>query len=859
MLTSFLIALVSFCRSYAKQMAGGFLLLTLLLGWFVSTHIKINTDIDQLMGDGLAWRNNEKDLAQAFPQNSDRLVIVVDGASADTTEHAATLLASELLKQKELFKTVKRPDAIPFFRKNGFLFLSEEKLSDHLDNMVKAQPMLGSLAKDPTLRGLFSTLALTVDGVVRGEATYEQIEPALLAITKTLKDNLSTHTSYLAWQSLMSDAKPSLRDTRKYIITQPELDFSALSPGKKASKAIRALVAKHELTKENGFSVRLTGSVALNDEEFASVADGTGMATILAFVLVMTLLFLALKSARLIVPIILTLLSGLIATTAFAMATIGSLNLISVAFAVMFVGIAVDFGIQFSVRFREAMHTEKNAREAIEYTAKTIAGPLAFAAAATILGFMAFIPTDYRGVSELGIIAAAGMAIAFILNLTLLPALLTLFKPQAEPEAIAYSWAKPIDSFLQKNRKRLQIITVIIAVLGTGIASQARFDFDPLNLKDPETESVSTLFDIMKDPEASPYTIEILAPDLKEAQALAAQIEKRPEVSHTITLASFVPDNQEQKLALIEDAAFLLEPSLNPPSVRMHPSDEDVYLAMRSTINKLRDMGIDKPATTPLVDLLTEIMKKRDHKLVLKLDTALLSGMKSTLNQLKDLIKAEPISDNSLSDDLRNDWIAKDGRAKIVVYPNGDARDHNILIKFTAAVREIAPNASGAPISIQESGKTVRNAFIQAGIFALIAVALLGFIVLRRPMDVLRLILPLILAGILTLATMVIINLPLNFANVIALPLLLSLGVTYAIYFITYCKNGNEGILHSAMARAVLFSAGTTLVAFGSLSLSSHLGTSGMGELLTIALVYSALSTFLVLPLLLDPSPSGKG
>lgn len=858
MLINLLTRTVSFCRHYAMLVTGLMLLASIGLSIFVMETIKINTDIDQLMGTGLEWRDREKELVKAFPQNEDRLVIVVDGVHADAAENAAALLANELKKQPKLFKTVKRPDAISFFQKNGLLFLPPDKLSDHLDMLIAAQPMIGGLAKDPSLRGLFHTLSLATIGIERGEATYEQIEPSLATIAKTIESNMATNLTLLPWQSMMSGKEPTIRDLRKYIITQPALDFSALSPGKNASKAVRALIKKYKLTEENGVTVRLTGSVALNDEEFASVADGTGTATIMAVFLVMTLLFLALKSVRLIVPILITLATGLIATTAFAMATIGSLNLISVAFAVMFIGIAVDFGIQFSVRFRDEHHKEVNPALAMRGAAKQIAGPLCFAAAATILGFMAFIPTDYRGVSELGIIAAAGMGIAFILNLTLLPALLTLFKPPAEPEAIAYSWAKPIDAYLKANRRNLLIGITILGILASGIASQIRFDFDPLNLKDPKTESVSTLFDIMKDPAASPYTIEILAASLTEAKELASKLDKLDEVDHTITLESFVPSDQDEKLSLIEDASFLLEPSLNPINKRPKPSDEDVYTSMRETAAKLKTLGADKETSYQLALLLEMIIKKRDHKLVEKLDTALLSGMDNLLNRLRTLLNARIVTINSITPDLKRDWIASGGKAKIEVYPKGNARDHKVLTRFTAAVRSITPDASGTPISIQESGKTVRDAFIKAGILALLAVAILGFIILRSARDVFRLIFPLILAGILTLATMVLINLPLNFANVIALPLLLSLGVTYAIYFITYWKNGNDNLLHTSMARAVLFSAGTTLVAFGSLSLSSHPGTSGMGELLTIALIYSGLSTFLVLPLLLDRLPSVK-
>ncbi len=851
---AFAVRLVETCRRFAWFVTFAALLGTVALGQYVATHFKMNTSVDDLLADGLAWRDLEKDLEKAFPQKLDRLVIVVDGETPDAAESAAESLAQALRAKPELFKTVVRPESIPYFRKNGLLFLSEEELTATLETLIKAQPMLGSLAKDTSLRGLFSTMGLAVEGVKRGEAPYDDLAPSFRLMSETMETVLQGQDRKLPWQSMMSSAKPKLRDLRKFILTQPVLDFTALSPGGKATQEVRRLTQELGLTPERGVSVRLTGSVALNDEEFASVAEGMELAVISSFLMVFALLYLALRSWKLILPILTVLIVGLVATTAFAMATVGSLNLISVAFAVMFLGIAVDFGIQFGVKFRDEHHREPDFAEAMRNTARLIAPPLALAAATTTLGFLAFIPTDYRGVSELGVIASAGMIIAFTLNLTLLPALLSLSKPPAEPEEIGYRWALPIDTFLLAHRRPLLGVIAALTVAGLFYATQIRFDFDPLNLKDPKTESVSTMFAIMEDPDASPYTIEILAPSLEEARTLAAKIEELPEVDHTITLASFVPEKQDDKLALIHDAKFMLDPSLYPSSPLPPPTEQEIRETFHKTAEALRSLGPDKKEAAHLAEKLEQAATTADETLTPRLHNSMISGMVFYLDRLKGLLSGESASLEAITDDLRRDWLTPDGRARVEVYPKGNARDHKILEAFTAAVRSVAPTASGAPVSIQESAKTVSSAFVKAGLLGTLAIALLSYVVLRRFTDVLRLLAPLILAGILTLGTMVIISLPLNFANIIALPLLMSLGVSYAIYFVNYWRSGRESPLSSSMARAVLFSAATTLVAFGSLWMSSHPGTQGMGQLLTIALLYSVLSTFLVLPVLLGRS-----
>lgn len=851
MLSSFVTSLVALSRRFSALVVLVFFVASVFLAQYAMDRVKINTDIDQLMAKELDWRVREKEIAAAFPHKEDRLIIVVDGLNPDVAENGAAKLTEALSKRPDLFKTVTRPDSIPYFQKHGLLLLPEQEVGDILNLLIQSQPLLGSLAKDPSLRGLFDTMGMAVLGIKHGETDYKNVEPSFALMAQTLEANLQDSPMILPWQGMMAGKEPTLRDLRKFIITQPVLDFSALSPGKKATDAVRALATELALTPEMGVTVRMTGSVALNDEEFASVAEGAEFATFLSVILVVLLLHLALHSWRLIVPILLTLFAGLIGTTAFAMATIGSLNLISVAFAVMFVGIAVDFGIQFGVRFRDEHHKETDSGKAMKNTAKVIASPITFAALSATLGFMAFIPTDYRGVSELGIIAGGGMMIAYLLNLTLLPALLSLFKPPAETEAIGYAWAAPLDAFLIQHRRKLLVAVGVVSLGALALSTQMRFDFDPLNLKNPNTESVATMFDVMKDPDANIYTVEILAPTLDEAVKLADRIDRLPEVDHTITLASFVPKQQDEKRALIQDAKFLLDASLNPAESLPTPSAEETYEALSKTASSLKELGEDKVAAQRLAKALETVVARKNPELLDQLHARMIAGMSAYLERIRSLLNDQPVSLDNITDDLRRDWITADGRARIEVYPKGDARDHRVLVAFTQAVQKVAPQASGTAISIQGSGATVMSAFTRAGVLALLVIATLGFVVLRNVMDVVRLILPLILAGILTLATMVAINLPLNFANIIALPLLLSLGVTYAIYFISYWKNGHLNPLQSSMTRAVLFSAGTTLVAFGSLSLSSHPGTSGMGQLLTIALIYSLLSTFFVLPLLL--------
>ena len=847
MLSSFIAWLVDLSRRFALAVVLLALLISLALGWYVMGHFKINTDINQLISADLGWRVREIAIDKGFPQKADLMVVVVDGDTPDAAEAAAEALTLKLRAMPDRFSQVVRPDRIPFFLKNGLLFLSKDEISTILDQMIQAQPMLGILADDPNLRGFSGMISLMLQGVERGETDFNQLDAPFNTIAATIEANLAGQNEPLAWQSMSSNEKPLPRDLRKFILAKPVLVYTDLEPGAASSQALRTVVNDLHLTPDHGVHVRLTGSVALNDEEFASVAEGTGFATILSGVLVLVILLLALRSLRIVIPILFTLIVGLIATTAFALAAVGSLNLISVAFAVMFIGIAVDFGIQFGVRYRDQHHLEPDHAKAMTRTAHLIALPLTMAAGSASLGFLAFIPTAYRGVSELGLIAGVGMMIAFVLNITLLPALLAFTHPPAEPESVGYQWAAPVDAFIQTHRKKILVMSLLIALIGCGIAVQVRFDFDPLNLKDPQSESVSTLLDAMKDPDFNIYTIQILRPSLKEAQELADRIRKLPQVDHVMSLASFVPENQEDKLDLISDASMIFASTLTATAPKTPLSDAEILASLHKLVGDLRSVPNQPASVIRLANAIEAVIEQNDPLLLQRLHNNLVTVMQTKLEAIKQSLSAETVSIDTITDDLRRDWITPEGQALIEVYPKGNPRDHKTLTAFTDAVKQIAPDATGSPISIQESAHTVTEAFIRAGIYALLTIAFLSFLILRSLRDVAILMAPVFLAGILTLATIVLIGLPLNFANIIAFPLLISLGVSYAIYFVFYARSGQKNPLQSSMARAVLFSAATTLVAFSCLSLSSHPGTNGMGKLLNIALVYSLACSFFVL------------
>jgi hopanoid biosynthesis associated RND transporter like protein HpnN len=860
MLRGALIALVAACTRKPWVVIAIAGLLGAAALWYTASHIAIDTNPTKLLPSDLPWRERELAFDAAFPQRMSLIVIVVDGQTPELAEAAAAALTQRLRDDPAQFRRVSRPDGGPFFERNGLLFLPLNQVAQTTESLIAAQPLLGTLAADPSMRGLMEALSLSAQGVVRQEAKLTDLQRALDVLAATLESTIAGQYRPLSWRSLITGQAPGSRELRRFILVQPALDFESIQPGGRATRAIRNIASAAGFVPERGVRVRLTGQVPFADEEFATLAHNAGLNTSFTATLIALLLWLALRSVRIIVAVLASLLLGLLFTAAFGLLAIGPFNLISVAFAVLFVGLGVDFAIQYCIRYRAARQVHDDLHRALREAAAGVGIPLALAAAATALGFYAFLPTQYVGVSQLGLIAGTGMLIGLIVTLTLLPALLVLLHPPGEPEPIGYAWLAPLDRYLIDHRRKVLSAAAVLAAIGLALMPLVRFDFNPLHLRNPQSESVSTALDLMRDPQTSPETIDVLAPSLQAAAALADRLAQLPQVLQAITLQSFVPEQQEQKLALISDCALLLDPTLNPEQVSSPPSDAENIAAMSAAASALKQAAgtsTDSAARSArrLAQALETVaagqpeLRKRAHE-------ALIPGLRMTLEQLRAVLKAQPVTLQDLPPDLVRDWFSADGRARVEVYPR-NAADNEALRRFVSAVRTIAPDATGAPVSILGSSETIIHAFIEAGIYALLAITVLLAITLRNAKHVLLTLAPLLLAGVLTLACTVFLRLPLNFANIIALPLLFGIGVAFNVYFVMAWRDGATGVLQSSLTRAVLFSALTTASAFGSLWLSAHPGTASMGELLAISLLCTLAAALLFLPALLGP-PKAK-
>ena len=687
---SFLPPMVALCSRNRLKV----LLIAALLAvgslWATHTFLGVTTDTGGMFAATLEWKQRTDSLARLFPQNDDLIVAVVSARIPEEAEATAAALAERLRQDHTHFQQIRQPDTLPYLQKNAFLLIGTNDLTEILNRTIDAQPFLGQLAADPSLRGLFSALGLVVQGVEHGDAV-SGVAPALAKFHASLASAAAGHPQPLSWEELLAGKLADQAGRFRFVLIKPKLDYGALEPGGAATAVVRQAAAEIGWVRNHDAQVRLTGSVVMDDQEFATVAKGAVAGLIGSFLLVVLWLYLAVRNWRLMVPIISTLVLGLLLTTGFAALVIGTLNLISVAFAILFVGIAVDFAIQFTVRFRERRFTYPDMTEALRETGRRSGAQILVAALATASGFLAFTPTNFVGVAQLGIIAGFGMVIAFGCTLTFLPAMLCVCRPPREKREVGFAFMRALDPVIHHRRHWVAGVFLGLAVAGGLLAPGIRFDGDPLHTKDPHSEAIRVLHDLMQDPITNPYTIEAILPSLDAAKQAADKLGRLALSADVLTLNSFLPDDQDKKLALIQDAASILNPTLAPPA-SPPPVSAQVFREAAVTLSR----ALDRVAPSlPKGDALLAIgddlhrLARAPDAVLLSANAALTAFLPLQLERLRLALSAQHVTLADIPADLKRDWVLPDGRARLQVLPRAAVVDGHTLRSWVKAALKV--------------------------------------------------------------------------------------------------------------------------------------------------------------------------
>ncbi len=856
----------------ARILLGISLIITCVLLFFTVKNFSINTDLTQMISNDLPFRRVVQKYHAQFPNLVGSIAVVIEGDNPANVREARNLLADKLQREKTLFSAVYAPGKGSFWDKNALLFLSGKELEQQGDTLSEMQPFLALLSQDFSLSGLFSVLGKIAGSPDISLADNPQIFNLFKQLNQVITKVEQGKTSTISWQELMlGDAKLSRH--KQFILLQPVLNYRVINPAKKAIILIHRAGRELHLDKKYGVHISITGKPVINYEDLRSVRRDIITASIVSFLLVGIILYLGLGSARLVFAGLTTLLVGLAWTIAFAILVVGRLNMISVTFVVLFIGLGIDYGIQICLRYEELLAQGCPHKDAIGQAIQNTGNTLLLCAISTAIGFYAFVPTAYVGASELGLISGTGMLFILLASITVLPAIMLLL-PEKKNFQLQLSFGARVSQILIRYPRPIVAIAAVAALLSLALLPKVRFDANPFHMSDQRSEPIRTAMRLFEDTHTPPWTISILTDNRSEADRLAKRLKQLPEVRTAITIDDFIPGNQEEKLAQIEDMALVLPPA---PKLKKGMDTEDSQQVVKSladflqTVKKLKKSNtIRKDDATILLQLSSTLQRfqglltkpGKKTPLLNRLDTALLPGLARLFSRMQTLMEAEPVDFDKLPKDLISRYVSADGKYRIQVFPTKDLRNIDNLEKFVTAVTSIAPNATDQPVTVLMAGKTIVSAFKTASLLAFVMIALFLRLVMHTWKEVMLVLAPLLLALCYTMALAVLLGIPFNFANIIIVPLLLGIGVDSGIHVIQRVKelSGiNTHILETSTARAVLFSSLTTIMSFGTLSFMHHAGTAGMGKLLTLSVALMIICTLIILPAYLELRLTGKG
>ena len=848
-------SLINWLLNYPKRLFFLVLIVTIFAGCFIYKNISINTSNTDLLSKELTFRKNQIEFKKDFPQFSNNIIIVVDAKKSDVAEDIATYLHNEIKKEdKILFNDIFYPEELSFFKKNGYLYLTEDELDKTLEQIISYQPFIFKLSQEPTLNGLLSTINLFLSA----ELSQDNLENVNNFLKKFFKENENS----IAWREFFSDSPK--KNYRKLIYIQPNLDNSKFFPSEESMSFIKQKIKNINNKHWDNYDIRLTGAIPMEQDELDTLNEDVKIGVIISLILVLLFVKVALKDFKLIIGSFLNLIIGLILTTFFALFFFKELNLISIAFAILFIGLGIDFSIHYCLRVFEYSKKEKNDKTSfLIKSSNSITKALFLTACATAIGFFSFAFTAYKGVAQLGIIAGTGMFISFFLTMTFLPCFLILMKnTDYGKEGLIYK--KKIDdfyfhkfmSFFNSNSRIFFIAAIFFLIFSIFNLKNIEFDNDPLKLRNPKSVSITTINELISNNDINYNSIDILVEDFNKAQKLKNILLSYNEIKDVTYIKDLIPQKQKEKLETIEQfKIFFPIIEIKEPRKITSKNFEEEKNKILDLINDIKIINNEKYKNRIDINFINSLKKElingkiKNYQDLKDLEEKYFYFLEKNLVKLNSSLQASLITEENIPEILKSRYIGKNGLIRLEVNPSENLKIKKNKEKFVTTVFNIAPNASGGALTTLEAGNAVVDAFKQAMLLSIVLTTLFLFLILRNYKKVLIVFLNLVSALVFTLSFTILFGLNLNFANIIALPLLFGLGAATSIQTIIRSEQFTtlDKYFKTTTPRAIIFSLLTTLATFFILSFSSHVGTASMGILLIISILSIFLANLTIL------------
>ena len=822
--------IVGITLGFPKTIIVFFLFLTFCSVIISLNNLKINTSTDELINKNLKFKIDQENLKKEFKILDNNILIRISGENKDEIQRVSNEVLIDLKKKKEL-DFFYSPQTDPLFRKNFFTFLNSERKNELISKLYQYQPFISELNSNTKFTGLNNLLELSLKLENKKNDDFTGFQRIFKSFILSIDNK-----SYVDWSELLNS------DSNVYIILGLNKKNLKSNGFKDFYSYLTTISSKYKTV-----DINYTGGTIIDYEEISSVADGASIAGILSIFLVSVILLFAFRNFKNIFFIILTILSGLSITMALTTIFVGHLNLISVAFAVLFIGLSVDFGIQINSRFLEN-NKKTDLKRKLDNDTSSISSTLLMASVPSMVGFISFIPTDYKGLSELGIISFFGLVVGLVTNIFLFTSLQKQFGNfrQHYETKNKNNYERLIRYF--ENKKKVIFLTVLVIISYNILNYKSlNFDSDPLNLKDDSLNSVKLAKELIEQNPTSDYVISVVLDEQElKNKSLFENLKSKKSVKSTFSYSELIEDYKNEELDYFK---FLIS-SQSSNKFYSNIEDFEKFKSLLQSITYLDKLTISLDAKLLLEKLEKQIHTEDDFRDIEERYFRKFDDLVVILNSLGD-------KDDLFLRDLpffyKDRYLSNSRKYRVEIFPSKDVSKMENLKEFVIDVLDVFPNATGMPVVQYYAGKVVIDSFIFALLVSVSFLLIFLFLIFKNLKFVLITFLCLFLGVTFTIFFMMLFNLNFNFANMISLPLLFSLGVSYPVYFLRRYREFKSltNVIRSRTPFAIFLSASTTICSFSTLAISSHQGTSSMGVLLFISLTMTLVSSLIFLPLMI--------
>jgi hopanoid biosynthesis associated RND transporter like protein HpnN len=876
--------LFTFIARRPRLILGLALLLSAVSVTYTVRNMEFLTGRDDLMPRNAPFQVDYRAYRAEFG-DQEEIVAVIESDDAERATRAADALYARLNREKGVFREVFYPGGLPYFRNNGLLFMPLEEIRQLRNTLTMAAPVLKDLAAAPSVQTLFTSLTRQIDGYLAqpDPATLKSLTFMLSTLDKGFKafdgkgNGPGSGMSMDSFLKGNSDGKPSMLESagKQQVITMLPVKLQgSFVPAEKAITAARtALDDIIKMPEFKGVKAGLTGVPVLEYEEMATSQHDIQIATILSLSLTVILLLFAFRGLLNVIAAMVSLIVGICLSFGFATLAVGHLNILSMVFAIMLIGLGIEYGIQVVLRYQEELKTGASGLEAIETGLSANIRSIIMAAATVALAFATFAFTDFKGIAELGIIAAGGVFICVLATFTVLPAMLILLERfrKTSPLTASASPALPRPGLggIFTRPRTVVVLTLLLTMACVYPTLRTRFDYNLMNLQARGLQSVEYAYKLMRSKENSGYFAVVTARDRAEARQLSERLEKLPAVDHVVSLTALVPEQQQAKLVELAALRQVMD------AVRPAPYEENlrvmelpaIFESFRDRVDKLKKVLETERAVevrpvgaflTTLDGFFTSLEKEKDRNalgMLREFQGGMFAELPDKLRMLKATLRASPVNENDVPQELKQRFVGTSGKLLLQVAPRKEIFEHGPLQEFVSQVKSVVPNATGEPVMVYESLTILRDSYLKAFGYAFIGIAAILLINFKSLRFALIGSLPLAAGLLLMVGGMWLAGISFNSANIIVLPLILGVGIDSAIYIINRYRQGAETPAQVALSSAgigVFLNALTILFSFGALMVAHHQGVFSIGAVMSLGMVASVAVFMLFLPALLD-------